>query len=94
MVEIGVLFLMSPMARTTIAKSELDLLIRMYLDGLEPCGRIVAMPVAWRRSLHGECNWTVPGWTGDSGSVRSCLEHVDAKLRVLRTTFDIPDEGQ
>lgn len=81
------------MARTLITKSELDSLIRMHLENLVGCGEISAMPVVWRRPKNGECNWAVPGWTGESESVHECLELINAKLRVLRGTYDIPDEG-
>ena len=82
------------MARTLITKSELDSIIRMHLEGLVGCGHITAMPVVWRKPQRGECNWSVPGWTGDSESVNECLELINAKLRVLRGTYDIPDEAQ
>lgn len=81
-----------PVARTTITKSELDSIIRMHLEQLDGCGTIVAMPVVWRRPQRGECNWAVPGWTGDSRSVHACLELINAKLRALRDAYDIPDE--
>ena len=81
------------MARTLITKSELDSIIRMHLEDLVGCGDITAMPVVWRRAQRNECNWSVPGWTGDSESVHECLALINAKLRVLRSTYDIPDEG-
>ena len=80
------------MARTVITKSELDSLIRMHLEEFDGCGAIVALPVVWRRPLRGECNWAVPGWTGDSQSVHACLQQINAKLRALRSAYDIPDE--
>lgn len=81
------------MARALITKSELDALIRMHLEDLDGCGTVVPMPVTWRRPARDECNWAVPGWIGDSDSVGACLERINAKLRVLRSSYDIPDEG-
>jgi len=78
--------------RAVISKHLLDELIRAKLEGI-PCRGVDPLPVAWRAPVNGNCNWTVPGWTGDSGEITRCKQHLDEYLRILRTQFDISDEG-
>jgi hypothetical protein len=78
--------------RAVISKHLLDELIRAKLDATL-CRGVDPLPVAWRAPVNGNCNWVVPGWTGDSGEINRCMQHMDEYLRILRTQFDIPREA-
>jgi hypothetical protein len=78
--------------RAVISKHLLDELIRAKLEGI-PCRGVDPLPVAWRTRANGNCNWVVPGWTGDSDAINRCMQDMAEYLRILRTQFDIPEEG-
>ena len=78
--------------RAVISKQLLDELIRAKLDSTL-CRGVDPLPVAWRTRANGGCNWVVPGWTGDSGAITRCMDHMAEYLRILRTQFDIPEEA-
>ena len=81
------------MAKTIISKRDLDAIIRNHMLTLPAdCAHVVAMPVVWRARVRSEPNWAIPGWSGDSESVRRCVEGLNGHLRHLRSNFDIPDE--
>jgi hypothetical protein len=80
------------MAKATISKRVLDTLIRAKLARVDPCLRIEALPVAWRKRDGSGCNWEIPGWTGESGHLDACLAQLRDYLRFLREQFDVPEE--
>ena len=81
------------MGKTIISKRDLDALIRNRLETIAPeCEDVVPMPIVWRARMKSDANWAIPGWTGDSHSVRRCTERLRRQLRELRNTYDIPDE--
>jgi len=81
------------MEKTVISKRDLDALIRMHLVNIgRECAQVTPMPVVWRARGRTDCNWAIPGWTGDSEVVRKCIERLNGDLRELRRTYDIPDE--
>jgi hypothetical protein len=80
------------MAKATISKRVLDMLIRAKLAKVD-CGHAEPMPVAWRpRDGSNGCNWEIPGWTGDLQAVQGCVDQLRDYLRFLREQFDIPEE--
>ena len=81
------------MARSLVSKQVLDQLIRAKLVEERICAGVKPLPVAWRRPVNGNCNWAIPGWTGESAAVLACTERMRAYLQDLRYQFDIPDEG-
>ena len=81
------------MAKTVISKRDLDALIRMHLVNIgRECAQATPMPVVWRARGRTDCNWAIPGWTGDSEAVRKCIDRLNGDLRDLRRTYDVPDE--
>lgn len=81
------------MRKTLISKRDLDAMIRTRLAVAHPgCAEVVPMPVVWRARGRAECNWMIPGWTGDSEAVRKCIDRLNGDLRDLRRAYDIPDE--
>ncbi len=81
------------MAKTVISKRDLDALIRMHLVNIsDDCAKVAPMPVIWRARQRSGCNWAVPGWTGESETVRRCVDRLRPQLRQLRGAYDIPDE--
>ena len=81
------------MAKATISKRVLDTLIRAKLARIENCTKIEPLPVAWRRRDRNGCNWEIPGWTGESGRVDTCLGQLRDYLRFLSEQFDVPEES-
>lgn len=81
------------MPRVIISKRTLDLLIRAKLADIPECAGASPRPVEWRsRNGHG-CNWMLPGWSGDAQVARRCAERIGRYLELLRSEFDIPEEG-
>lgn len=81
------------MDKSIISKRDLDALIRMHLVNItEDCSDVTPMPVVWRARARHEPNWFIPGWTGDSETVRRCVDRLHHQLRDLRRQYDIPDE--
>lgn len=81
------------MPKTVIDKRDLDALIRMHLANIsEDCATIAPMPVVWRARGRSGCNWSVPGWTGDSQVIERCVDRLRPQLRELRSAYDIPEE--
>jgi hypothetical protein len=80
------------MAKATISKRVLDTLIRAKLARLDPCTKIEPLPVTWRRRDGNGCNWEIPGWTGESHHVDTCLRDLRDYLRFLSEQFDVPEE--
>jgi hypothetical protein len=80
------------MARATIPKPVLDSLIRAKLADLQRCAEIKPLPVSWVPNGGNGCNWTIPGWTGDSRRVKDCTEQIGPYLELLRSQFNIPEE--
>ena len=79
--------------KTIISKRDLDALIRMHLVNIsQDCSDVTPMPVVWRARGRDQPNWTIPGWTGESDSVRKCVDRLHYQLRDLRRQYDIPDE--
>jgi len=81
------------MAKATISKRVLDTLIRAKLARTENCAKIEPLPVAWRARDRQGCNWEIPGWTGESNHVTSCVDQLRDYLSFLREQFDVPEEG-
>jgi len=80
-------------AKTIISKRDLDALIRNRLETYVPdCQDVSPLPIVWRARLNSGANWAIPGWTGESDSVRRCTERIHRHLRELRLSYDIPDE--
>ena len=80
-------------AKTTISKRDLEALIRNRLEMFGPdCQDVAPMPIVWRARRNSDANWAIPGWTGNSESVRRCTQRLDRHMRELRITYDIPDE--
>jgi hypothetical protein len=80
------------MAKATISKRVLDTLIRAKLARIESCAKIEPLPVAWRQRDGNGCNWEIPGWTGESRRVTSCVDQLRDYLSFLREQFDVPEE--
>jgi hypothetical protein len=81
------------MAKATISKRVLDTLIRAKLARIETCVKIEPLPVAWRQRDRNGCNWEIPGWTGESQLVTSCVDQLRDYLSFLREQFDVPEES-
>jgi len=79
--------------RAVVSKRVLDRLIREKLRQVRLCEGVSAMPVVWRRRLGAECNWEIPGWTGDGGAVSRCASQISGFVHSLETQFDIADEA-
>lgn len=80
------------MLRAVVSKRVIDRLIREKLQ--EACGgRVFALPVVWRRPVAMECNWEIPGWTGDDEALADCRALVEPYVRFLEGQFDIRDEA-
>jgi hypothetical protein len=82
-----------PMTKATISKRVLDTLIRAKLARLENCSNIEPLPVTWRRRNGSGCNWEIPGWTGESRHVDSCVLQLREYLQFLSEQFDVPEES-
>lgn len=80
------------MARAIIQKPILDTLIRAKLANIDGCDAVEPLPVAWTPGEDSGCNWTVPGWVGDSEEVRRCVQLLEHYLHLLQSQFNIPDE--
>ena len=80
------------MPRAIIQKPILDTLIRAKLVNVNGCGAVEPLPVAWTPAEANGCNWTVPGWVGDSEAVRHCVQKVELYVQLLQSQFNIPDE--
>ena len=80
------------MPRAIIQKPILDTLIRAKLANIQGCSHVEPLPVAWTPDPQNGCNWTVPGWVGDSDAVRYCVDKLAHYLDMLQTQFNIPDE--
>ena len=81
------------MAKKIISKRDLDALISAHLAYTSiDCDGVVPMPVIWRARGQSVCNWTVPGWSGDSRTVQRCAQRLHLHLRELKTAYDIPEE--
>ena len=81
------------MNRAIVSRKTLDALIRAKLATLDGCGAVEALPVTHANAHLEGCNWVVPGWLGESETVRSCIEKLDHYLGFLRSQFDIPVRG-
>ena len=79
------------MNRTIISKRDLDALIRNHLQEVE-CHDVTPMPVVWRYRANAGPNWSIPGWMGESDAVHRCMNRASRHLRLLRESYDIPDE--
>ena len=79
--------------RAIVKKQVLDELIRAKLQDTEVCKGVKPLPVAWRVRSNGGCNWTIPGWTGDSAAVFACTERMRQYLQLLKLRYDIPEEA-
>ena len=81
------------MGRSIVNRKVLDELIRAKLDVEGLCRGVRPLPVAWRARNGDGCNWTVPGWTGDSAAVLACNERLRGYIATLRQQFDVPEES-
>ncbi len=81
------------MPKAIISKRVLDTLIRAKLSRLENCHQIEPLPVAWRNRDRNGCNWEIPGWTGESRGIDSCLDQLRDYLHFLSEQFDVPEES-
>lgn len=79
------------MKRVTISKRVLDRLIRAKLIQLDDCLGVHVLPVSIRHQADSQCNWTIPGWTGDAQVVDRCQERMKVYLEFLQGQFDISD---
>jgi hypothetical protein len=77
------------MDRVVISKRVLDRLIRAKLMQLDDCVEVQPLPVVAAPRNGAGCNWTIPGWTGDLGTVGHCTARMQAYLEFLRGQFDI-----
>lgn len=80
------------MARAIIQKTILDTLIRAKLANVQGGHQVEPLPVAWTPERANGCNWTVPGWVGDSESVSYCEARLAQYLELLQSQFNIPNE--
>jgi hypothetical protein len=82
------------MGKTIITKRDLDALIHMHIlhSSSNECAQVTPLPVVWRARGRNDCNWAIPGWTGDSEAVRRCVDRLHHQLRGLRVLYDIPEE--
>ena len=82
------------MSRAIVSRRTLDALIRAKLATLDDCPQVEALPVTWTGARNGSgCNWTIPGWVGDSIRVGDCTAKIEHYLAFLREQFDVPAEG-
>ena len=81
------------MLRAVVSKRVIDRLLREKLRQAVTCSGISAMPVVWRRRLGVECNWEIPGWTGDVYALAACTVEIGEFVRSLEAQFDIADEA-
>ena len=81
------------MDRVLISKRVLDRLIRAKLEMIDDCAGVNALPVVVKpnASTRG-CNWTVPGWTGDSDFVNRCNRKMKSYLEFLRGQFNVAEK--
>jgi len=80
------------MQKVVVSRQVLDQMIRSALAGIGECTGVKPMPVTPCPRKANGANWTLPGWTGDSGAVRVCQERMDSYLKLLGTRFEIPEE--
>jgi hypothetical protein len=78
--------------RAVVSKRVIDRLIREKLRLVPRCAEVAALPVVWRRRLGAECNWEIPGWTGNARAVSYCSSQIASFVRSLEAQFDIADE--
>lgn len=78
--------------RAVVSKRVIDRLIREKLRQAPLCTHVSALPVVWRRPLGAECNWEIPGWTGEERAIFTCSRHIEAFVHSLEAQFDIADE--
>lgn len=57
------------------------------------CVGVTALPVVWRQRLGAECNWEVPGWTGEGRAITRCSSTIATFVQSLEAQFDIADEA-
>ena len=79
------------MERVKISKRILDRLIRAKLVQLDDCLGVNALPVVVRERTGKDCNWTIPGWTGDAHIVGRCRDRMTTYIDFLRGQFNISD---
>jgi hypothetical protein len=77
------------MDRVVISKRVLDRLIRAKLEQIEDCGGVQPLPVVVRPLQGRDCNWMIPGWTGEVDFVNRCNRRMKAYLEFLRGQFNI-----
>ena len=80
------------MLRAIVSKRVIDRLIREKLRQVPLCTAVSALPVVWRRPLATECNWEIPGWTGEARSIANCSRQIASFVQSLEVQFDIADE--
>ena len=80
------------MLRAIVSKRVIDRLIREKLRQVPRCSAVTALPVVWRRPLAAECNWEIPGWTGEARSIANCSGQISSFVHSLEMQFDIADE--
>jgi hypothetical protein len=78
--------------RAIVSKRVIDRLIREKLRQVPLCNEVSALPVVWRRPLGAECNWEIPGWTGEARAITTCSQQIAAFVHSLESQFDIADE--
>lgn len=78
------------MARATVDRKVLDMLIRAKAATMETCTQVRPLPVRWRVPDEQGTNWTVSGWTGETAQVTKCMEEMGAYIRLLHANFRIP----
>lgn len=81
------------MTKAIVSRKTLDALIRAKVATLHGCDAVEALPVTCNENTTEGCNWIIPGWLGDSASVRSCVERLQHYLDFLQAQFDIPAGG-
>ena len=81
------------MLRAIVSKRVIDRLIREKLRQVPLCLGVTAMPIVWRQRLGTECNWEIPGWTGEVRAITRCTSTIAAFVRSLESQFDIADEA-
>jgi hypothetical protein len=79
--------------RAIVSKRVIDRLIREKLRQLVNCGGVNALPVVWRERLGAECNWEIPGWTGEARAILDCADALGSFVDALESQFDIVDEA-
>ena len=81
------------MNKAIVSRKTLDALIRAKVATLDGCGVVEALPVTYNENATEGCNWIIPGWLGESETVRSCVERLQHYLDFLQAQFDIPAAG-